>query len=182
MPELALVADPLRGWSDRERAAILRALANLTEVFAEIAVIADLGEKKFYGPGHLARNAAVGALIRLLEQARGLPKDFAAQQQPVLDYSAMVRMRNILAHGFEDVEWPTVWSTVRGSRECYAGAHDAIRRQHDVRYATEQRWLVALRQQFSGASTKTSLRGSTYWLAGVGNWQRTERIVCGYGR
>lgn len=129
-PEVALRSDPLAEWTASERRIILRSLRNMSEVFDDILVIAGEGAEAFYAPNHILRNAAVGALIRLGEQARQLPKSFVAAE-PHVRFADMVGMRNILAHKFKKVSWQTVWTTVVLCETEYATVHEQVLRAYD---------------------------------------------------
>ena len=124
------MSDPLEDWTASERQAILRSLRNMSEVFGDIYVIAGKGAEAFYAPDHVLRNAAAGALIRLGEQARQLPKSFVARQSHVR-FADMVGMRNILAYKVRNVNWQTVWTTVVLCETEYAAVHEQVRRSCD---------------------------------------------------
>ena len=135
-PEMSLRPDPLDDWTARERRTILRSLRNMSEVFDDLLVIAGEGAEAFYASNHIVRNAAVGALIRLGEQARHLPKSFVAEQ-PHVRFSDMVGMRNILAHKFQKVSWQTVWTAVVLCETEYSTVHREVRRRYDRAYDGE---------------------------------------------
>lgn len=132
-PEVGLLQDPLDDWTVSERRTILRSLRNMSEVFDDILMIAGEGAEAFYNPNHIVRNAAAGALIRLGEQARHLPKSFVTAQ-PHLRFADMVGMRNILAHKFKKVSWQTVWTAVVLCETEYAAVHERVRRTYDRSY------------------------------------------------
>ncbi|MFD7869946.1 DUF86 domain-containing protein [Microbacterium sp. NPDC059771] len=134
---------PLSAWEPLEQAKILQCLGNLTEIFGYIDVLAAAGEERFYAADDIVLGAVVGRLIQLGEQAGGLPGDFRDLQKSVPDYTAMVAMRNKLAHEYEEVDSPLVWSTVARCRTHHAKKHEAVRRHYDVRYDAQQRWISA---------------------------------------
>lgn len=143
-PELRIERTPLSAWEPLEQAKILQCLGNLTETFDYIDVLALAGEERFYAADGIVLGAAVGRLIQLGEQAGRLPRDFRDLQERLPDYTAMVGMRNKLAHEYEELIPPLVWSTIARCRTHHAKNHEAVRRHYDIRYDAQQRWISAL--------------------------------------
>lgn len=143
-PEFGIERNPLDAWDAADRAKIVRCLSNLTEIFEHLKVLADAGEERFFAADGVFFGAGVGRLIQLGEQAAGLPRNFRDLQDNQPDYTSMVGMRNNLAHEYEEVDAPLVWSTVLRCRTHHARNHAEVRRHYDVLYDAQQRWMTAL--------------------------------------
>lgn len=63
------------------------------------------------------------------------------------DYTAMVRMRNRLAHEYDETISAWVWSTVVRCQTHHSTDHLEVRRHYDLRYDAQQRWIAALQDR-----------------------------------
>ena len=97
---------------DSVRADAIEPILDVMEELADqIAHIAAHGVEEFFAEDHVMRNAAVGALIRLGESAKRLPKLYVAQCSEI-NFTGMMKLRDVLAHKPNRIEWGTIWSVI----------------------------------------------------------------------
>jgi uncharacterized protein with HEPN domain len=90
-----------------------------------------------FGNSELLQSAVIRQLEIMGEATQRLPSSFLSQYPDVLPWRAMKGMRNMLIHGYDQVNLEMVWKTitrdiprVRQTLRAFIPAY-ALRREHD---------------------------------------------------
>lgn len=127
-PEAQLTERAARTPTDLQ---VLETLDNLTQTFAVIRHIREAGRAAFLADDSIHALAAVGALIRLGEQAKKLGSDFM-ERHPAPEYRKMGKARDLLAHKY-DLDRMMVWQMVAIFAPRSEAAHRDIEMKFEMR-------------------------------------------------
>ncbi|MFD4957895.1 DUF86 domain-containing protein [Microbacterium sp. NPDC058389] len=107
---------------------IAETLANITEAYGDIERIRKAGSDAFFVIDSLLPLAAIGALVRLGEQANNLGRQFVARH-PGPEYDRAIETRHYLAHKFEvnnHILWQTIAVSTKRSAMAHQDVHDKV--------------------------------------------------------
>lgn len=91
----------------------LQLIADLNELAADAASIAELGREHFLHTvdGRLARHAADGLIIKVQEICDRLPTEVKARH-PNIPWNAIRGVRNRLGHNYRATDYRIVWNSI----------------------------------------------------------------------